>query len=96
MAALDAAMRAALQYLSEFGREMNAHEPHAGAPYEFIYVGKVRSVKLTQAAASNRTLKLPEGKELCAQVQFRYRVQPDEPPKFMLLGEDVARCEQYL
>jgi hypothetical protein len=23
-------------------------------------------------------------------------VRPAEPPKFMLLGEDVARCEQYL
>jgi hypothetical protein len=96
MAALDAAMRAALQYLGEFGKEMNTHEPHAGAPYEFIYVGKLRSATLTQAAVGNRTLKLPEGKELCAQVQFRYWVRPDEPPKFMLLGEDVARCEQYL
>jgi hypothetical protein len=96
MDALDAVMRAALQYLTEFGNEINAHEPHAGASYEFIYVGKVGSATLAQAAVSSRTLKLPEGKELCAQVQFRYRVRPDEPPKFMLLGEDVARCEQYL
>ncbi len=96
MAALDAAMRAALQYLTEFGKEMNAHEPHAGAPYEFIYVGKLPSVTLTQASVGNRTLKLPEGKELCAQVQFRFWVRAAEPPKFMLLGEDVERCAQYL
>jgi len=96
MAALDAAMRAALQYLTEFGKEMNAHEPHAGAPYEFIYVGKLPSVTLIQASVSNRTLKLPAGKELCAQVQFRFCVRPAEPPKFMLLGEDIGRCEQYL
>ncbi len=96
MAALDAAMRAALQYLAEFGKEMNAHRPHAGASYEFIYVGKVPAATLGQAAASNRTLKLPDDKELCAQIQFRYWVQPAEPPKFMLLGEDVGRCEQYL
>ncbi|MEX0637440.1 MAG: protein kinase, partial [Burkholderiales bacterium] len=96
MAALDAAMRAALQYLAEFGKEMNAHQPHAGASYEFIYVGKLPAVTLTQAVVGNRTLKLPENKELCAQIQFRYWVRPAEPPKFMLLGEDVGRCEQYL
>ena len=96
MAALDAAMRTALQYLTEFGKEMNAHEPHAGAPYEFIYVGKLPSVTLTQASVGNRTLKLPAGKELCAQVQFRFCVRPAEQPKFMLLGEDIGRCEQYL
>jgi serine/threonine-protein kinase len=96
MAALDAAMRAALQYLTEFGREMNAHEPRAGASYEFIYIGKLPSVTLAQATLGQRTLKLPEGKELCAQIRFRYWVRPAEPPKFMLLGEDVGRCEQYL
>ena len=96
MAALDAAMRAALQYLTEFGKEMNTHQPHAGAPYQFIYVGKLSSVTLAQASVGNRTLKLPEGKELCAQVQFRFWVRAAEPPKFMLLGEDVGRCEQYL
>jgi Protein kinase domain len=96
MAELDAAMRAAQQYLTEFGKEVNEHQPHAGAAYEFIYVGKLPAVTLVQAAVGNRTLKLPEGKELCAQVQFRFGVQPAEPPKFLLLGEDVERCEQYL
>jgi hypothetical protein len=96
MAALDAAMRAALQYLTEFAKEMNTHEPHAGVSYEFIYVGKLPSVTLTRASVSNRTLKLPAGKELCAQVQFRFCVRAAEPPKFMLLGEAVGRCEQYL
>ncbi len=96
MAALDAAMRAALQYLTEFGKEMNEHQPRAGAGYEFIYVGKVPSVTLGQAAVTNRTLKLPGGQELCAQIGLRFWVRPSEPPKFMLLGEDVARCEQYL
>ena len=96
MAALDAAMRAALQYLTEFGKEMNEHQPAAGATYEFIYVGKVPAVTLGQAALTHRTLKLPAGQELCAQVQLRYWARPAEPPKFMLLGEDVGRCEQYL
>lgn len=96
MATLDAAMRAALQYLTEFGKEMNEHQPNAGAPYEFIYLGKVPLVALGQAAVTNRTLKLPAGRELCAQIQLRYWVRPAEPPKFMLLGEDVGRCEQYL
>ncbi|HXM81573.1 MAG TPA: serine/threonine-protein kinase [Burkholderiales bacterium] len=96
MAALDAAMRAAFQYLTEFGKEMNLHEPHAGKPYEFIYLGRLPSVRLTQASVNNRTLKLSASKELCAQIQFHYRVRAAEPPKVMLLGEDVGRCEQYL
>src|SRR5438445_76303 len=96
MAALDSAMRAAHQYLTEFGREMNTHEPHAGKPYEFIYLGRLASVTLTQATVNSRMFKLAADKELCAQIRFHYRVRAAEPPKVMLLGEDVGRCEQYL
>src|SRR5207247_2455117 len=96
MAALDSAMRAAHQYLTEFGKEMNAHEPHAGKPYEFIYLGRLASVTLTQATVNSRMFKLAADKELCAQIRFHYRVRAAEPPKVMLLGEDVGRCEQYL
>jgi len=96
MAALDSAMRAAHQYLTEFGKEMNAHEPHSGKPYEFIYLGRLASVTLTQATVNSRMFKLAADKELCAQIRFHYRVRAAEPPKVMLLGEDVGRCEQYL
>ena len=96
MAALDSAMRAAHQYLTEFCREMNTHEPHAGKPYEFIYLGRLASVTLTQATVNSRMFKLAADKELCAQIRFHYRVRAAEPPKVMLLGEDVGRCEQYL
>ena len=41
-------------------------------------------------------LKLEDGQELCAEVHLRFAVRPSEPQKFLLLGEDVARCEQYL
>jgi hypothetical protein len=95
-AALDAAMRAAQQYLAEFAKEMNEHAPQSGAAYEFIYVGKLPTVSLAQATLASRMLKLPEGKELCAQVRFHFWARPAEPAKFMLLGEDVERCEQYL
>ncbi len=94
--AIDVAMRAALKYFTEFAKEMNDHTPRAGVPYEYIYVGKLPSVTLGQAEVTNRTLKLPEGQERLAQVQLRYRVKPEEPPRFLLLGSDVARCEQYL
>jgi hypothetical protein len=95
-AALDGAMRAALQYLAEFAKEMNEHTPQSGAAYEFIYVGKVPSVALGQATVASRMLKLAEGNELCAQVRFHFWARPSEPVKFMLLGEDVTRCEEYL
>src|SRR6267143_2100575 len=96
METLDSAMRAAHQYLTEFGREMNTQEPHAGKPYEFIYLGRLPSVTLTQATVNSRMFKLAADKELCAQIRFHYRVRAAEPPKVMLLGEDVGRCEQYL
>jgi len=95
-AALDGAMRAALQYLGEFAKEMNEHTPRSGASYEFIYVGKIASVTLGQATVASRMLKLAEGNELCAQIHFHFWARPAEPAKFMLLGEDVDRCEQYL
>jgi hypothetical protein len=95
-AALDGAMRAALQYLTEFAKEMNEHTPQSGAAYEFIYVGKVPSAALGQATVASRMLKLAEGNELCAQIRFHFWARPSEPVKFMLLGEDVGRCEQYL
>jgi hypothetical protein len=95
-AALDGAMRATLQYLTEFAKEMNEHTPQSGAAYEFIYVGKVPSVALGQATVASRMLKLAEGNELCAQVRFHFWARPSEPVKFMLLGEDVTRCEEYL
>src|SRR5207302_10609324 len=51
---------------------------------------------LTTASVEIRTLKFAADKELGARRRFHYRVRPARPPKIMLLGEDVARCEQYL
>ena len=95
VAALDAAMRGAHRYLSEFTRELNTLQPNSGASYAFVYAGRLPSVTLTEASVATRTLKVLQ-KELCAEVHVRFRVKPAEPPKVMLLGDDVARCEKYL
>lgn len=63
----------------------------SGRSYEFVYVCKLPSVTLRQVALNKRTLKLPEGNGLCAQIGFRFWVRPAEPPKFMLFGRVTVR-----
>jgi hypothetical protein len=36
------------------------------------------------------------GRECCQYVYLRYRVNPQPPAKFTLLGQDIERCEQFL
>jgi hypothetical protein len=93
--ALDKALRSAYQYLAEVVKEMNALLPTSPRPYEFMYVGKLPSVALSDGWVDSRPLHIP-GKDVCERVMMRYRVTPTTPAKFSLLGEDIARCIQYL
>jgi serine/threonine-protein kinase len=94
-AELDAAMRAALQYLAELARELNAVHPVAERPYEFIYLGKLPKVSVSEAFVDSRPLSL-NGQTVIGQISLRFRITPLQPAGAKLLGEDVARCEEYL
>lgn len=95
VAALDATMRNAFHYLVELARELNSLTPTTEKPYEFIYLGKLPAVSLAEAFVDHR-LHHVLGKEVYEQLSLRFRIHPAAPVKAMLLGDDIARCEQYL
>ncbi|HEX6268028.1 MAG TPA: hypothetical protein VFZ81_14175, partial [Burkholderiales bacterium] len=92
---LDASMRDAFKYLAELARELNSVNPTSEQPYEFIYLGKLPSVSLSQAFVDSRPRRI-DGKDVCDHVFIRYRITPARPAKANLLGDDIRRCEDYL
>ena len=94
-AGLDAAMRSALQYLAGVVRELNAVHPVAERPYEFIYLGKLPKVKVSDAFVDSRPLTVG-GQSVTGHIVMRYRITPLAPALVRLLGDDIERCEEYL
>ena len=94
-AELDKTMRAALQYLAELVREVNKVHPSAKRGYEFIYMGKLPSVKLGEAFVDGRP-RTVHGESVLDHIFMRYRITPTQPVNVSLLGDDVERCEEYL
>jgi hypothetical protein len=94
-AELDAAMRAAIRYLAGMVRQLNSVKPVAKQPYEFIYLGKLPQVSLSDAVVENRTRSV-DGQTLVEQVSVRFRVTPAQPAVATLMGADIERCQQYL
>jgi hypothetical protein len=95
IAELDQAMAAAFQYLLELVRELNEIRPTSEQPYEFIYLGKLPAVRLSEAFVDARKRHL-HGREVHDHMFMRFRITPGVPAKAKLLGEDIPRCEQYL
>ncbi len=94
-AGLDQSMRAALQYLAEVARELNGVNPTAGRPYDYIYLGHLPAVKLSNAFVDLHNRKI-NGKDHGDHLFFRFRAQPAAPAKATLLGADIARFHEYL
>jgi serine/threonine protein kinase len=92
---IDQSMRAALQYLAEVARELNGVHPTAGRPYDYVFLGSLPAVKLSDAFVDLRARKI-DGKDYGDHLFFRFRVQPAAPAKASLLGADIARLEEYL
>jgi len=92
---LDAAMRAALRYLAGLVRQLNSVRPIAKQPYEFIYLGKLPRVSVSDAFIESRA-RSAEGQTPIDHISMRFRITPLQPASAILLGEDIERCEQYL
>ena len=92
---LDGAMRAAMRYVAGLVRQLNTVRPVAKQPYEFIYLGKLQRVSLTDALAESRP-RTVDGQTLIEHLSVRFRITPAQPASATLLGEDIERCEQYL
>ena len=72
---LDQSMRAALQYLAEVARELNGVNPTAERPYDYVFLGRLPAVKLSNAFADLRSRKI-DGKDHGDHLFFRFRAQP--------------------
>jgi serine/threonine-protein kinase len=95
IAELDQAMAGAYQYLAELVRELNEVQPTSEQPYEFIYLGRLPAVRLSEAFVDRRKRYL-HAREVHDHVSMRFRITPGTPAKVRLLGDDIPRCEQYL
>ena len=91
---LDAALRVAFQYLAEVVREMNTLTPTATRPYEYLYLGKLPAVKLSDGFVDSRPLHIP-GRDVLERIVMRYKITLSAPAKASLLGEDIVRCMDY-
>jgi serine/threonine protein kinase len=92
--AFDQDMRAAYRYLAEFAGEVNSRRPVAAKPYDLFYVGRV-PVSLSEARADTRPRRI-EGRDSTQYIDLRFRVNPEPPAQFTLLGPDIERCQQFL
>ncbi|HEY5293705.1 MAG TPA: protein kinase [Burkholderiales bacterium] len=92
---LDQTMRATFKYIAEVARELNGVNPTSGRPYDYMFLGRLPAVKLSNAFADLRSRKI-DGKDHCDHLIFRFRAQPATPAKATLLGADIARFHEYL
>ncbi len=95
IATLDQTLKAAHQYLEQLVKELNTVHPTSGRSYEFIYLGKLPSVKLSNASIEARPT-FVDNKSVAEQIAVRYRVVPTEPAVARVSGDDILRCKQYL
>ncbi|HXR58859.1 MAG TPA: protein kinase, partial [Burkholderiales bacterium] len=94
-AELEAAMRAALQQLSGLAQQLNSVRPKAARPYEFLYIGKLPKVSISEAAVESKP-RAPQGQTLTERIWLRFRITPKPSATVTLVGDDIERCEQYL
>jgi serine/threonine protein kinase len=92
---LEAAMRTALQQLTGLAQQLNSVRPAAARPYEFIYLGRLPKVSISEAAVESQPRTL-QGQTLTERILMRFRITPKPAATVTLVGEDIERCEQYL
>jgi len=95
IATLDAALKAAGRYLEQLVKELNTVTPASGRSYEFVYLGKLAGVKLSNATIEQRPT-FVDGKSVAEHIALRYRVTPAQPARATVAGDDILRCKQYL
>ena len=93
--ALDKALNGAFHYLAEVVKEMNSLTPTSARPYEYIYVGKLPNVTLSEGFVDSRPMHI-SGKDVMAHIMMRYRITPAASAKFSLGGEDIVRGIEFL
>ena len=88
-------MRATLKSIAEVAREPNGANPTSGHPYDYVFLGRLPAVKLSDAFADLHSRKF-NGKDHGDHLFIRYRAQPTAPAKATLLGADIARFHEHI
>ena len=92
---LDAAMRIALQQLTGLAQQLNSVRPATARPYEFLYLGRLPKVSISEAAVESQP-RTPQGQSVTERITLRFRITPKPAVTVTLVGDDIERCEQYL
>ena len=91
---LDQSMRASLHYLVEVARELNDMNPTSVRPYDYVFLGPLPSVKLSNASVDLLSDKI-KGENRGYFLFFEFRAQPTTPAKVTLIGADIARFSEF-
>jgi hypothetical protein len=95
VAAFDQALREADRYLAEIVGQINSVHPQTEGPYDFLYLGRVPSVSLSEGFVYCEPTRV-DGRDVNGQLKLTYRVTPSRPHVARLQGEEIARCLVYL
>jgi hypothetical protein len=95
IAALDAALREADRFLVQLANQINSVRPVASRPSDFLYIGRVPAVALSDCKVRARYGRLHDH-EVFESLKIEYRVMPVAPHKVTLHKDDIGRCIKYL
>jgi serine/threonine-protein kinase len=93
--ALDRTLRGGFRYLASFAKELNEVLPAAGLRYDYLYLGALPPVTLSDAFVDLRPRRM-EGRDFCDHIVFRFRITLSAPARATVLGADIERLERML
>jgi serine/threonine protein kinase len=93
--ALDRALRDADRYLAEIVGKINSAHPATDLGYDFLYLGRVPSVSLSEGHVFSRSNRV-EGYDVWELIKLTYRAAPRTPHVARLQGAEIERCLGYL
>jgi Protein kinase domain len=93
--ALDRALREADRYLAEIVAQINSAHPDTEQGYDFLYIGRVPSVSLSDGYVFSRSTRAG-GHDVCEMIKLTYRAAPRRPHVASLQGAEIERCVGYL
>jgi hypothetical protein len=92
---IDARLRAAFQYLAQFGATLREAHPVSKRRFGLIYFGEAAGLSLTEGSADYR-FRRSVGEEHFDYVVFRLKVAHLQPEKLEVSGDQVAKVRQRL
>jgi serine/threonine protein kinase len=93
--AFDAAMREADRFLVQVANQINSVRPATSKPSDFLFIGRVPSVALSDCRVRARYERVHE-REVFDSLKVEYRAMPVQPHTVTLHKDDIGHCIRYL